>query len=78
MRVSAPPPVLDHAFVDNFFDWALLRNANGTEATYWNDQLRVAYPKGSSSVKLAAIELGKTLFESAEYAARNRRLSWRT
>jgi len=76
MRASAPPPVLDDTFIDNFFDWALLRNADATETTYWNDQLRVAYPKGSWSVRLAAVELGKTLFESAEYAARNRDNHW--
>jgi hypothetical protein len=48
----------------------VLRAPNGDEPTYWNDQLRVAYSQGQTSLKLAAVELGKTLFESAEYAAR--------
>ncbi|HSK63045.1 MAG TPA: DUF4214 domain-containing protein, partial [Pyrinomonadaceae bacterium] len=76
-RVSAPPPrVLDEQFVQNFFTWAVLRSPNATEATYWKDQLRVAYAQGQASVKLAAVEFGKTMFESAEYAARNRDNHW--
>lgn len=73
---SAPPTVLDDQFVANFFSWALVRTASGTESTYWKDQLRVAYAQNQTSLKLAAIELGKTLFESAEYAARNRDNHW--
>ncbi|HEU4769542.1 MAG TPA: DUF4214 domain-containing protein [Pyrinomonadaceae bacterium] len=70
---SAPPPtVLDDQFIANFFAWTVLRSPNGTEPTYWSDQLRVAYAQGQTSLKLAAVELGKTLFESAEYAARQR------
>ena len=62
---SAPPPVLDDQFVQNFFTWTVSRAPSGSELTYWNDQLRVAYAQGQASVKLAAVEFGKTLFESA-------------
>ncbi|HKP84179.1 MAG TPA: DUF4214 domain-containing protein [Pyrinomonadaceae bacterium] len=71
-RVNPAPPLLDDQFVQNFFSMALLRAPGSTEATFWHDQLRVAYVQGQTSVKLAAVALGKTLFESAEYAARNR------
>jgi hypothetical protein len=64
--------VLDDQFVQNFFNWALLRAPNGDELTFWNDQFRVAYGQGAESMKLVTIALGKTLFESAQYAARNR------
>jgi YD repeat-containing protein len=74
--VAPPPPVLDDQFVQNFFTWAVLRAPNASEATYWKDQLRVAYAQGQPSVKLAAVEFGKTMFESAEYAARNRDNHW--
>lgn len=67
-----PPAVLDDQFVANFFNWTLLRTPSGNEPTFWNDQLRVAYAQGQTSLKLAAVELGKTLFESAEYASRQR------
>jgi YD repeat-containing protein len=75
-RATPPPPLLDDQFVQNFFTWALARNPTTSETTYWYDQLRVAYGQGSESIKLAAIELGKTLFESAEYAARARDNHW--
>lgn len=54
----------------------MLRTPNSSEATFWHDQLRGAYGQGQMSVKLAAVALGKTLFESAEYAARNRDNHW--
>jgi len=68
--------VLDDQFVQNFFTWTVLRSPNTSEATYWKDQLRVAYAQGQPSVKLAAVEFGKTMFESAEYSARNRNDHW--
>jgi len=71
-RMTRPPVVLDDQFVQNFFTWTVLRSPTGSEATFWNDQLRVAYVQGQTSVKLAAVALGKTLFESAEYLVRNR------
>jgi len=75
-RLSPPPTVLDDQFVQNFFTWTELRSPNTNEATFWNDQMRVAYAQGQTSVKLAAVALGKTLFESAEYLARNRDNHW--
>jgi len=71
-RPVAPPTLLDDQFIGNFFSWTLGRAPNSNESTYWKDQLRVAYAQGQTSLKLAAVELGKTLFESAEYAGRNR------
>ncbi|HEX6045518.1 MAG TPA: DUF4214 domain-containing protein, partial [Pyrinomonadaceae bacterium] len=68
----SPPSVFDDQFINNFFTWAVLRAPNGNEPTYWKDQFRVAYAQGQTSLKLAAVELGKTLFESAEYAGRGR------
>jgi YD repeat-containing protein len=76
VRLIHPPPFPDDQFVQNFFTWTLLRSPSGSEPTYWNDQLRVAYGQGPTSLKLTAIELGKTLFESAEYAARQRDNHW--
>ncbi|HEX7331192.1 MAG TPA: hypothetical protein VF290_06815, partial [Pyrinomonadaceae bacterium] len=75
-RESAPPAVLDDQFVQNFFTWAAVRAPYANELTFWNDQFRVAYAQGQSSVMLAGVALGKTLFESAEYAARNRNDHW--
>ena len=75
-RVSCPPTVLDDQFVQSFFTWAVLRTPNTSEATFWNDQLRVAYAQGQTSIKLVAVALGKTLFESAEYLNRNRDNHW--
>ena len=72
----APPPVFDDQFVQNFFTWALGRNPVSAETSYWHDQLRVAYSQSQTSLKLAAIELGRTFFETAEYAARNRNAHW--
>ncbi|HEX6648430.1 MAG TPA: DUF4214 domain-containing protein, partial [Pyrinomonadaceae bacterium] len=74
--VKPPPPLPDNQFVQNFFTWALTINPTSSETTYWYDQLRVAYAQGQTSLKLAAIELGRTLFESAAYAARNRDAHW--
>ena len=74
--MSRPPVVLDDQFVQNFFTWAVLRSPTSSEAVFWNDQLRVAYAQGQTSVKLAAVALGKTLYESAEYGGRNRDNHW--
>ena len=75
-RIKLPPPLPDDQFVQNFFTWTLTVNPTSSEMTYWYDQLRVAYAQGQTSLKLAAIELGRTLFESAAYAARNRDAHW--
>ena len=58
--------MLDDQFVQNFFNWAFVRTPSSAETTYWNDHLRVAYGQGQASLKLAGIEFGRTLFESAE------------
>jgi len=68
----SPPPVGDDQFVQNFYQWALPLSPTSTEPTYWNDMLRTAYAHGQSSVVMAARELGKTVFESSDYAARAR------
>ncbi len=59
-KMLLPPPVLDDQFIQNFFTWAVSRAPSGTEPTFWNDQFRVAYAQGQTSLKLAAVELGKT------------------
>ena len=59
-------------YLANFNQAALARAPYTNESSYWNDILRAAYPNGQSSMLLAVRELGKTLFESADYAARAR------
>src|SRR5204862_7727576 len=63
-------------FVSNFLQWGLARQPSGQEGSYWSDILRSAYPKGQTSMLLAMREFGMTVFESAEYAARNRSDHW--
>src|ERR1044072_4984226 len=75
-RRTAPQPLYEDQFIQNFFSLALLRSANADETLFWNYQLRAAYNQSQTSLKLAAIELGKTLFDSASYAARNRDNHW--
>src|SRR6185436_15150367 len=71
-RRVAPPPLYENQFIQNFFSITLLRSPTGDEPLYWNDLLRVGYNQGQTSLKLAAIELGRTLFESASYLGRTR------
>lgn len=72
-RMATPPPPVPHdQFVQNFFTYALTRSLYTEETNHWYDQFRAAYANSATSLKLAGIELGRTLFESAEYAARNR------
>ena len=71
-RRVAPPPLYEDQFIQNFFSLALLRSPSSDETLYWNYLLRAAYNQNQTSLKLAAIEFGRTLFESASYAARNR------
>jgi len=73
---AAPLPLLDDQFMENFFYWALGRYSNPTEATYWKDIHRSAYANGQGSIVLTERELGKTLFESTEYALRGRNDHW--
>jgi len=63
-------------YLANFNQFALGRAPYQNESTYWNDILRAAYPNGQASMILAVRELGKTLFESSVYAARNRDNHW--
>lgn len=72
IRAASPSPIGDDQFIQNFFQWALVRPPNSSELSYWDNILRVAYAHGQGSMMIAARELGKTLFESAEYAARSR------
>jgi YD repeat-containing protein len=75
-RSFAPPPLDDVPFVQNFSQSALGRQPYGNEQSYWNDILRVAHARGQGAPAMAGRELGKALFESAEYAARNRDNHW--
>jgi Domain of unknown function (DUF4214) len=70
-RVS-PPALYEDQFIQNFFSLAVLRSPTADETLYWNYLLRAGYNQNQTSLKLAAIEFGKTLFESASYLARNR------
>lgn len=63
-------------YVTNFNLSALARQPYANESSYWNDIMRAAHPSGQSSMLLAVRELGKTLFDSSEYAARNRDNHW--
>jgi len=73
-----PPPFVDYQYVQNTFQMALGRQPNATEQSYWNDILRAALAHGGvlahgqTAMVLATREMGKTLFESADYALRNR------
>jgi YD repeat-containing protein len=65
-------PLGDDQFIQNFFYWTFLHYPDSTELAYWSDILRMAYPEGQTAMIIASRELGMTLFESADYAARNR------
>src|SRR5947207_509660 len=67
-----PPPITDNDYVQRWFTYAFVRPANQTEQDYWDDMLRAAYTHGQPSLVMATREMGKTLFESAEYALRAR------
>jgi hypothetical protein len=71
-EMLAPSPIGDDQYVQNFFSYALTRQPYSNEQLYWDDILRAGYAKGQTSMVMAAPELGKTLFESSEYAARAR------
>lgn len=75
-RADPPPTIYDSQFIQNFFNAGLLRNATSEENPYWSYQLRAGYDVDPLSLKLAAIEMGRTVFESAGYAARNRDAHW--
>jgi YD repeat-containing protein len=67
-----PPPITDDDYVARWYSYALTRTAYAAELAYWDDLLRAAYAHNQSSMVMAAREMGKTLFESAEYALRGR------
>ncbi len=69
---TAPMPVGDDTYVQTFFSYALPSNTSQSQRDYFTDMLRAAYVHGQPSMVMAAREMGMTLFESAEYAARNR------
>jgi YD repeat-containing protein len=72
-RLLTPPPVLDDTFINNFYTHTLPSySPSSAELLYWRDQLRAGNAHGQGSLLLAAIEMGKTLFESAAYAGRGR------
>ena len=75
-RLAAPPPMYEDQFIQNFFSLGLVRSATYDETLYWNYQFRAAYNDSAAAVKLAAVELGRTVFESAAYAARSRDAHW--
>jgi len=71
-----PTGINDDWYVGNFFSYTLGRapstSGSPSEQTYWYNMVRSAGPHGQPSMTLAVREMGMTLFESAEYAARNR------
>src|SRR6185369_13810383 len=71
-RMRVLPLLYEDQFIQNFFNVALMRSATSEETLYWNYQLRGGYNDSAASLKFAAIEFGRTLFESAAYAARGR------
>jgi YD repeat-containing protein len=71
-RRVAPLLLSEDQFIQNFFSLALLRSPNPDETLHWNYLLRAGYNQNQTSLKLAAIEFGRTLFESASYSLRNR------
>src|SRR5262245_45126580 len=75
-RRAAPLLMYEDQFIQNFFTLGLARSATSDETLYWNYQFRGAYNDSAASLKLAAIELSRTVFESAAYAARNRDAHW--
>ena len=52
-RMNPLPSVPDDQFVQNFFAWTVSRAPSAGELSYWNDQLRVAYAQGQTSLKSA-------------------------
>jgi YD repeat-containing protein len=76
-RAGAPMTMSEDAFIDNFYNLALPGYTPLTdEKPYWRDQFRAGYTHGQGSLLLAAIEMGKTLFESKTYDERSRDNHW--
>jgi YD repeat-containing protein len=60
------------AYTQNFIQIALARQPNSDEVNYWEDIFRAAYAHQQGSMTIAVREMARTIFESAEYAGRNR------
>ena len=75
-RHAAPLLLYEDQFIQNFFSLGFARSATYDETLYWNYQFRAAYNQSAESLKFAAIELGRTVFESATYAVRSRDAHW--
>jgi YD repeat-containing protein len=59
-------------YTQNFIQVALARQPNTNEVNYWEDILRAAHTHQQGSMTIAVREMARTMFESAEYAARGR------
>ena len=60
------------SYTENFIQQALARQANSVELNYWDDIFRAAYAHQQGSMMIAVREMARTVFESADYAARGR------
>lgn len=69
LSLATPYTLTEDAYIQNFFSVALNRAVSSTELSYWRDVLRSG--SSNNSLILAAQELGRTIFQSGEYAARN-------
>ena len=59
-------------YIRNFYQWGLNRQPNSTELNNWLSTLQTAYAQGQSQLLTAMQSLGGTIFNSTEYANRNR------
>jgi YD repeat-containing protein len=65
-----------NAYTQNFIQVALARQPNPDEVNYWEDVFRAAYAHQQGSMTIAVREMARTIFESADYAARGRNDHW--
>jgi YD repeat-containing protein len=78
-KAPAPFTINDYQYVRDFFQASLNRQPTTSslnEEGYWNDILRAALYHGQGAPVMAMRELGKTLLESTEYAARGQTDHW--
>jgi RHS repeat-associated protein len=59
-------------FIQDFYQSALARSPNSAEMQAWSAHLRQAYWQGKTQLIQAIAGMGRTLFQSQEYANRNR------
>jgi Domain of unknown function (DUF4214) len=69
---SPTPPGTTEAFVDYFWVGSLQVIADDASYQYWTNALNAAQVQGSSNLLAQARALGRSLFQSAEYASLNR------